>query len=444
MPCAGGRKRGEALCALAHLPTSSARVSFYTTMAFNTCELEAADINNVLADQNPILRNEMINYLALEEPFTSLVDGGTVENNIGEEITSLVTSRTVLGKSLTEPVFTDLTDACLLGDDQASFGATAFTTKLQIDNGRGPNICVNQARHKVVESFRIQVENLKQAIKTYIAADNRGTVYKLSGLKAVCYAGGNPWNTTNGGYNQVSAAYPNDGLPTSTLSFKYLKGLRNRMTDELSPEFFGTGSDSHLVFSGSTEILDVLREQSGVLADLHATVNGGFAKAERALNGYSFIDYNIRGLKFAIDQQPLRFNTVDGNGYPVWIAPLISVSTDYGVEARVNPDWTYALYEAGALWAKGAFKRLVPKSYLGESGSQMKFPAQMYFGELQWHNVIDNTCNPWGDIGWHKWRIARAFQARRPHTVIPILYKRCPGDYDLETCVSTVSSDLVV
>ena len=413
-------------------------------MAFNTCELEASDINDVLANQNTILRNEFINYLALEEPFLSLVDGGTVENNIGEEITSLVTSRTVLNKSLTAPVFTDLTDACLLGSDASEMGSTAFTTKLQIDQGRGPNICVNQARHKVVESFRIQTENLKAAIKTYMAADNRAAVSSLSGLKAVAYAGGNPWNTTNGGYNQVGVDFPNDGLPTSTVSFKYLKGMVNRLRNELSPELFGSGADAYNVFSGSTEILDVIREQSDFNGNLKSSVEGGFSKAERALNGYSFVDYNVQGLKFAIDQQPRRFNEVDGDGNPVWIEPLIAVTTDYGREARVNPDWVYALYEEGILWSKGAFKRLVPKSYTGEAGSGIKFPAQMYFGELQWHNVIDNSCNQFGDIGWHKWRMARAFQARRPHTAIPILYKRCPGDYGLDTCESSISSDLVV
>lgn len=429
--------------ALRILNPAQLRAPTTTTMALNTCELEAADISNVLADQNPILRNEMINYLALEEPFLNLMDGGTVENNIGEEIKTLVTSRTVLNKSLTEPEFTNLAEACLLGDDVAEHGSTEFTTQLQIDNGRGPNICVNQARHKVVESFRIQTENLKSAIKTYIAADNRGSVVRLSGLKAVAYAGGNPWNTTNGGYNQVSAAFPNDGLPTSDISFKYVKGLTNRMRDEFSPELFGTGSDAHFVLSGGTVILDKIREETGFKADLHAVVSGGFSDARKALERYAFIDYNVRGLKFAIDQQPLRFNEVDGNGYPVWIEPLVRVSTDYGVEARVNPDWVNALHEAAMLWSKGAFKRLVPKSYLGEPGSQMKFPAQMYFGEIQWHNVIDNTCNPWGDIGWHKWRIARAFQARRPHGVIPILFKRCNEDYGLDTC-EAFSSDLVV
>lgn len=412
-------------------------------MAFNTCELTNGDINNALAKQNPVLRNEMISYLALEEPFLNLLDGGTVENNIGEEIKTLVTSRTVLNKSLTEPQFTDLSAACLLGADAAEYGQTEFTTKLQIDNGVGPTICTNQARNVVQESFRIQTENLKNAIKTYIAADNRGSVVRLSGLKAVAYSGGNPWNTTNGGYNQISATFPNSGLPTSAISFKYVKGLTNRMRDEFSPELFGSGSDAHFVLSAGMGILDVLREETGFSADLHSVVEGGFGNARSALERYAFIDYNVRGLKFAIDQQPLRFDTVDGNGYPVFIEPLIATSVDYGREARVNPDWVNAAYEVAILWSKGAFKRLVPKSYLGEPGSQMKFPAQMYFGDIKWHNVIDSTCNMWGDMGFHKWRIARAFQARRPHGVIPILFKRCNEDYGLGTCPA-YSSDLVV
>jgi hypothetical protein len=226
------------------------------------------------------------------------------------------------------------------------------------------------------------------------------------------------------------------------VSFKYLKGLINRLTDEFSPELFGSGSDAHFVFSGSSEVLDVIREQTGLKADLHAVVTGGFGDARKALERYMFIDYNVRGLKFAVDQQPLRFNTVNGAGYPVFIEPLVATTADYGREAQVNPDWTTALYEVGILWSKNSFRRLVPKSYTGEGG--MKFPAQMYFGDLQWHNVIDTACNLWGDIGFHKYRIARAFQARRPHGVVPILYKRCPGNYGLEVCTTPISSDLVV
>lgn len=412
-------------------------------MAFNTCELTNDEVNTIIAKQNPVLRNEFVSFIALEEPFSNLIDGGTVDNNIGEEIKTLVTSRTVLNKSLTEPQFTALSAACLLGSDAAEYGQTEFTTKLEIDNGRGPNICTNQARNTVEESFRIQTENLRNAIKTYIAADNRGAVMRLSGLKAVAYAGGNPWNTTNGGYNQVQAAFPNAGLPTAAISFKYVKGLTNRMRDEFSPELFGSGSDSHFVLSAGMGILDVLREETGLKADLHAVVQGGSGDARSALERFAFIDYNVRGLKFAIDQQPLRFDTVNGVGYPNWIEPLIRTSTDFGVESRVNPDWVNAKYEAAMLWSKGAFKRLVPKSYVGEPGSGMKFPAQMYFGQIQWHNVVDNSCNEWGDIGWHKWRIARAFQARRPHGVVPILFKRCNEDYGLGTCPA-FSSDLVV
>jgi hypothetical protein len=61
-------------------------------------------------------------------------------------------------------------------------------------------------------------------------------------------------------------------------------------------------------------------------------------------------------------------------------------------------------------------------------------------GELEWHYQIDNDCNVYGDFGWHKYQIIRAYKPIRPQFVVPILYRRCTADLGLPDCAVPSSS----
>ncbi len=399
-----------------------------------TCDLTAEDYSSGIASQVSVLRADTIRYIALNDPYANLVDGGTTPNNMGEEIRTLVTNRMVTNQSLTRPVFNPTIDACGTVGPKAEFGQTIFSTRLETLRGQGPTICLNQSRYAVLDSYRIAEQNLKDAIKALNAADIRNELLTLSGVKAVLIA-----NATNlgqiltGGYNQVAVDFLG-GVPTSPVSHKFLVALSNYMRDNLSPQTFGDGAGQFFVFISSSDQTEVLRNEAGLKQELLAFVTGNDKGVGDSLKKYAWIDYPYRGIKLAIDQQPLRFNTVDANGFPVLIEPLIRTVTDYGVENATNADWVNADYEVGFLVSQGTFKRLVPERFVGEGS--FKFDAQFVMGELAWHYAQDNVCNVWGDFGFHKYQIVRAFQPRRPHGVIPVLYKRCAQDLGLTTCTS--------
>ncbi len=138
-----------------------------------------------------------------------------------------------------------------------------------------------------------------------------------------------------------------------------------------------------------------------------------------------------RGLQLGVDTQPLRYNVVDGSGNPVFIEPLIDVVADSGSSMEINPDWIDAKYEVGFLFGNNAVNRLVPESYTGEAGA--RFSQKDYAGKLAWHNQIDNENNLWGDLGFFKYNIEDAFQPVKPHTIIPITYKRMKANLGLVT-----------
>ncbi len=406
----------------------------------DTCSLSAEDYSTGIASQVSVLRNETIRYIALNDPYSNLVEGGTTPNNMGEQIRTLVTNRMVTNQSLTNPAFNPTIDSCGTVGPKAEFGQTVFTTSLATLRGQGSTICLNQSRYSVLDSYRIAEQNLKDAIKALNSADIRSQLLTLSGVKAVCVAGATQLSQIlTGGYNQVAVNFLG-GLPTAPVSHKFLVALTHYMRDNLSPEYFGDGAGQYVVFISSSEQTEVLRNEAGLKQELLAFVTGNDKGVGDALKKYSFIDYPYRGIKLAIDQQPPRFNEVDSNGFPVLIEPLVRTVTDYGVENATNPDWVSAAYEVGFLVSKGTFKRLVPERYVGEG--TFRFDPQFIMGELQWHYVKDNVCNVWGDFGFHIYQIVRAFQPRRPHGVIPVLYRRCAQDLGLTEC--TPVTDITV
>jgi hypothetical protein len=405
-----------------------------------TCTLTPSDYSSGIASQVSILRADTIRYIALNDPYANLVDGGTTPNNMGEEIRTLVTNRMVTNQSLTAPSFNPTIDACGTKGPTAEFGQTIFSTRLETLRGQGPTICLNQSRYAVIDSYRIAEQNLKDAVKALNAADIRSQLLTLSGVKAVLKAEATSLGQIlTGGYNQVAVDFLG-GVPTSPVSHKFLVVLSNYMRDNLSPQMFGDGAGQFFVFIASSDQVEVLRNEAGLKQELLAFVTGNDKGVGDSLKKYAWIDYPYRGIKLAIDHQPLRFNTVDASGFPVLIEPLIRTVTDYGVENATNPDWVNADYEVGFLVSQGTFKRLVPERFVGEG--TFKFDPQFVMGELDWHYVKDNECNIWGDFGFHKYQIVRAFQPRRPHGVIPVLYKRCAQDLGLTACTGLTDLSL--
>jgi len=401
--------------------------------------LSASDYNDGIASQNPLLRNEIIRFIALNDPYTNILDGGTTQSNAGDTIRTLVTNRLVTNQSLVQPVFVNALTVCGAIGNAAEFGQTEFITQVENLRGKGPTICVKQARNSVIESFNIAAQNLKDAIKSVMSADTRNQLLVKSGVKCVLKSSATALaQILTGGYNQVAVPFLNTGLPDSPISQKFLVTLSNYVRDNLSPEYFGDGAGQFAVFIGSSNQVEKLRNEAGLKQELLAFVTGNDKGVGDALKKYAFIDYPYRGIKLAIDQQPLRFNTVNAQGFPNLIEPLVRTITDFGVDNETNPNWTNAGYEVGFFVTKGTFRRLVPERYVGEAS--FKWEPQFVMGELEWTNIRDNINNPYGDFGYHLYQVERAIQARRPHAVIPILMKRCAEDMGLATCTSLTSA----
>src|SRR6185503_7756907 len=117
-----------------------------------TCTLDPSDFSAGIASQIAQLRQETIRFIALNDPYANVVEGGTTENQNGETIRTLVTNRMVTNQSLTEPSFSPTIEQCGTVGPKAEYGQTAFETSLETLRGQGPTICLNQARYSVENS----------------------------------------------------------------------------------------------------------------------------------------------------------------------------------------------------------------------------------------------------------------------------------------------------
>jgi hypothetical protein len=391
-------------------------------------------------DTNRLLGN-IARALALNSPFVNVLDGGVLPSGVSDTVRSVIQEQALAGDSLVNPTFTASVNVCGPVETVDNVATTEYTYSLATKRGRGPKICVKGAYAAYKGSYLMAEDSLKKLITQYYNADVRYTLLTRSGVK---YVVADPATYTfadslTGGESQIDVAFAD--IPAASiaqLSFKNLSKIGRYMREVLLVEpFEDNGGNSHLRFIGGSDIIENFRTELGVKEVLIALTTGGFKFGEKALTSYSWESHvAYRGIVMGVDQRPLRAETINpATNFPVFIEPQVSVATTNGNAARTNPDWVSARYEVAFLIGKGSFERLVPERFTGEGS--FKFSPQLALGELQWHYVIDNDCNQFGDFGWHIYEITRAYRPVRPANVCPILFQRCPQDSGVLSCPDT-------
>lgn len=410
-------------------------------MATSVCDFDVSEFNNELQNQNSVIKLAVVEHQAYNDPYSNVLVQDTFSSGYGEQQIYSATPRTAMNQSTVRPVATTFSESCQITPPTAKWGTYQYTSTPGIIPGESQKICLKQQYFVVSKQLDQAIEMMKQGIASTISADIRANLLDLSGMKFVVPApGGAPEAGLTGSEWAVSTNF-NGNFPGDRLTFQYAKWLRDTIAYNFTPPMFGKGADRYAVLITSYELNDALRTDAPVNNALIASTTGGYKDGHDSLWQYAFIDYNFRGLKFAIDPNPLRFNGLDANGNPVLIEQYLQVAAGAtGLTWQTNPAWTYAAYEVSfMIFSKSAFGRLTPQDYSGEG--QAKFPTGMFGGELKWLNPIE-SCNPWGDFGWFQYRIVRAIQPYAPHFVTAILSKRCRSGFTDNTDTCTDISDL--
>lgn len=411
-------------------------------MAYTYDTYTPAEINAGIADQASRIRHETIEDVMLNDPWSNLFEGGTVEAGNGEEIKTTIPGRVALNQSMTAPLTIRKSASCGASGPKAEFGSQDYTSYMDTIRGEGPLLCVHDQFTKVERALSQMESGLRDGVRELMAADARNNVVVNSGHKMNIVTGGGYSLLTDmltGGEDQVAVDFPALGLPNAEITHKAIVGVtKHLLTTVRGVKRFGSGAGAHVVFISSPDNIEKMRDESGLKTETLALVQGGDAEATAALKRYSFADYPYRGIRTAEDFRPLRFNAIDGNNYPTFLEPYKRADSDQGTRWIIDPDWVSAAYEVSFLAFAGTFKRNVPSRFVGEGAA--KFPAQFVMGELEWLNVRDMTYNKYGDVGQFLYQITRNWEPLAPWAIVPILHKRCAPDYGLTACSTSSES----
>lgn len=408
-------------------------------MADFTCDTPP-EISDIASKDVQRLVGSVAKTLAANAPYVNVIGGGVFPAGVSDEHRSVVQMQAAPGDSLAIPQFVCDTELCgVLGHDDR-VDTIDFTTRLESFRGRGPRICVKKGYSAFKSSYTMAEDSLKKLITQYINADIRAQLYLRSASKFTAAAGYDFNSIFTGGSETDLGVQFAPILPTGPMTFKALHYLARYLKEVLFAEWYegSNGLTGHFRFIGGSDQVEYFRSEVGVQNVMCCLTTGGYKLGEVSLTAYSFEQSPAyRGLAFGVDQRPLRATGFNEDGSLAIVDPVTIVSnpaknTAY---AKANPAWLAADYEIGVLLADGSFERQVPERYVGEGS--FKFAPQLHMGELDWHYQIDNGCNQWGDYGWHKYQITRAYKPLRPQHIIPILYKRCPADLGLVECTES-------
>jgi len=397
--------------------------------------LTPAALSDIARKDTSRLTGTIAKALAANSPFVNVIGGGTFPSGVSDEIRTTVQMQAAPGDSLALPTFVCDTELCGTVGLQDLTDAVDFTARLESKRGFGPRVCVKKGYASFKTSYLAAEDSMKKLVTQYVNSDIRAQLYLRSASKFNA-AKGYDFNSLFTGGNETDVGVKFAPLnPTVPISFKALHVIARYLKEALFAETFGDNSKGMFRFIGSADIIEAFRAETGVKEILIALTTGSFKMGETAVSAYSFEESPAyRGISFAVDQRPLRASSISGSGAPVLVDPVILVSnvSKNTAYAKVNPAWLTAPYEIGFLIADNSFKRLVPERFVGEGS--FKFAPQLHMGELAWHYLEDNDCNVFGDYGWHKYQIARAYQPVRPQHIVPIIYKRCTYDLGLGDC----------
>ena len=129
------------------------------------------------------------------------------------------------------------------------------------------------------------------------------------------------------------------------------------------------------------------------------------------------IEQSFRGFYHLIDDLTPRFKAGSGNT----VDPVYPYKVTNGIVTD-NPDYDDAPIEAAYVIHPEVFESQIPAPFSGASG--VTFDPVKYTGEFKWKNILSETTNPDGTIGFFRGVLASASKPIKTEYGYTILFKR--------------------
>lgn len=170
----------------------------------------------------------------------------------------------------------------------------------------------------------------------------------------------------------------------------------------------------------------IIKGSSSVREDFRFAQMGKGYEGAQLLQSWG-VDKPYGGFMHVIDPRMPRYNFTGGAYVEVPYYATNGSSSIGGDSAIVNPDYITAGYEVMYLWHPEAVTRQTPRP-MGSAGSDTKFMAVNYTGDIVWRNIPNETTNPMENSGsWYAQLIAAFKPTLKRQYAYAIMFKRCPS-----------------
>lgn len=115
--------------------------------------------------------------------------------------------------------------------------------------------------------------------------------------------------------------------------------------------------------------------------------------------------------------------------------PYIAVQTTQGSKWDIDPAYETAEFEDTIIFHQDVFTNLVPKP-ITAAGSNVTFDAVSYMGDFKWKNILNETTNPDGTLGYFRAILSSGSKPIRPEWGYVIRHKRATTPLALDSSIN--------
>jgi hypothetical protein len=359
----------------------------------------------------------------------SLIRRGTLPNEMGEQLTTLVYERSAPTEAAPEWLDMTITDGaegglCLPPSTKINIASTQRVFGPARRVVEGPDICNIDIRPAV--DLYNQLESVSGILGDYVKIEweirDRHEYFRLCQTKVVVDDCDNPTESTS-----MATTYP-AACPTQPLSWAVIDKYKIYLLQD------GAGAEALLRSEGApVGVMICGYETTGNLIRQNADIREDirFSNQANILIQSFGVSYSYDGVTILRDPFNRRFTCADG--VYTEIPAFILAAATKGQKAIVRPAYRTATIEESFWFDQNVFTQLIVAPPTAPA-PDFSFNPVDYTGMIKMYNIPDRVCNPDGNIIFHRAHLAAASMPVEPERGVAFVHERCPPMGCVEQC----------
>jgi len=312
--------------------------------------------------------------------------------------------------------------SCLPATTKISVASTARSFNLARRVLEGPDVCnidtmpVFDLQNQLASTFGI----LGDYCRIEWEIRYRHEYFRLCQTKVVCDATYTTTTTMATTYPAVAATKP--------LNLKILRKLSIDLMRD------GAGAEA-LIRSNGEPLVTVLvsSETAGNIIRANDALRNDIRWGSPNILLTTFgVTERLQNIVFLVDTFPRRFTF--SAGY-VEVPAFTLAPATRGQKAVVADAWKVATYEESTIQDPNVVTYLIPSPPVAPHPN-FRFDPVNFTGAVTLKNIIDRTCNPDGNLIYHRMHMGAASMPEQPERGVAIVHLRCDPEGEVTACAS--------